>query len=226
MTLELTPSESRWVDHVRDAIVPRLAGSLGERARTAAVVTWWALKEGIFDLPNPLRHNLCTVAGERQIGDLAVCPSGAWQVGVSGIQGGAVTLSDAEAVAKRLYPGLAIPDVLERSARDAGLDAATVAEVRSSTGELRKAWLLRDGAIGFTLQRPFVERGCLSGDHAWCYGGWDSARRFAGDPARVRHVIGELEAQMRGGSGLGVVALLLGLVGGAVYVATRDARSG
>lgn len=234
MTLPLTPSEARWIDHIRSNVVGRLEGTEAERARTAAIVAWWALKEGILDLPNPLRHNLCSAAGERQIGDLGVCPRGAWQIGLSGIQGGAVRLADVEAVAQRLYLNLSIPEVLERSAKDAGIqDPDTLAAIRESTGDLRKAWLLRDGAIGFTLQRPFVERGCLSGRYPWCFGSWDTARRFASDEARIREVISDLESQFRGvpreadrRGGLLGNALLVALVGGATYLAVRGAGAG
>jgi hypothetical protein len=237
VTLALTASESRWLEYIRESIVGRLEGDDAERARAAAIVAWWALKEGILDLPNPLRHNLCSAAGEQQIGDLAVCPRGAWQIGISGIQGGAVSLTETEATASRLYPGKSAGAILERVAVETGIEGNAVDTIRNATGDLRKAWLLRDGAIGFTLQRPFVERGCLSrfsasaaepatsrveasGIPGWCYGGWDTARRFASDGERIHEVVGGLEAYFRGAptpngptSAIGAILVIAGLAG-------------
>jgi hypothetical protein len=221
VTLALTASESRWIGYIRENVVGRLEGDDAERARTAAIVAWWSLKEGILDLPNPLRHNLCSAAGEQQIGDLAVCPRGAWQIGISGIQGGAVNLAETEAAARRLYPGKSFEAILERVAVETGVEGNAVDAIRNAMGDLRKAWLLRDGAIGFTLQKPFVERGCLSGSASWCYGGWDTARRFASGDERIREIVGDLETYFRGAStpkhpersAIATILVLAGLVG-------------
>ena len=196
MALTLNPSETRWVDYIARAIVPRLEGSAAERARTAAIVTWWALKEGILDLSNPLRHNLCTQGGgDVRLGDLDVCAGPIWQLGISGIQGNNVSLAQVEQVTARLYPREDLASVLRDTARDAGLDANAAETVAQSTGQLRKSWLLRNGPIAFTLQRPFVEAGCVTGNQSWCHGRWDTARAFAGSPERVREVVADLEQQ-------------------------------
>jgi hypothetical protein len=203
MTLELNPTESKWIDFIESSVVPRLEGSSAEKARTAAIVTWWALKEGILDMPNPWRHNLCHTGGDHQIGNLETCASSVWQVGMSGIQPASVSLAQVESVAKRLYPSVDIAQILSGIALDARVDSSTQAAVAASTRDLRKAWLLRDPAISFTLQRPFVEKGCISGSYSWCYGSWDTAKRFATNAAKVREVVSDLEARFSGSFGSG-----------------------
>ena len=196
----LTSAESNWIEYIWSNVVGRLRGSSDERARTAAIVTWWALKEGVLDVrPNPWRHNLCGAGGDHPIGDLEVCPPGsAWQVGMAGIQPNNVTLAQTEAVAREIYPGQDLSDVLRQIARDANVSNNDVVEaIATSTDQLRKAWLLRDPAISFTLQRVFVDNGCVRGSYSWCYGGWDTARRFASSGARVKEVIGQLESYYR-----------------------------
>lgn len=186
MTLPLSASESRFVDYVQANVAPYVG------ARASALVTWWALKEGILDLPNPWRHNLCTRDGrDVKLGDLDVCPGSAWQIGMSGIQAGAVSLAEAEAVAVRFYGS--VPAALSKVVAEADVDNATRSAVLASDGDLRKAWLLRDPVISFTLQAPFVEKGCITGTHGWCYGSWPTALTFAKDRSVALQVVSELE---------------------------------
>lgn len=213
--LGLNANESRWVDFIAKSVVPSMSG--GDKARTAAVVTWWALKEGILDLPNPLRHNLCTQAGEVQIGDLGVCPAGPWQIGLSGIQGNAVTDEQVESARRAAYGSEPVSTSLGRIARTARVDSATYDAIVRSTGALRRAWLLRDGAISFPLQRPFVEVCLGSNPPGWCFGSWDTARKFASSVPRISEVMGELERAFapyakasRGGSVLPWLVLAAG----------------
>jgi hypothetical protein len=196
MTLELlNPTESRWIQYIQDNVVPKLEGTSADRARTGALVAWWSLKEGILDLTDPLRHNLCSQGGhDVRISDLATCSGPAWQVGISGIQPGAVKLADVEGVAKRLYPEVTIETLLEDIAIRSGVQGSAVDQIKNSSGDLRKSWLLRDGPISFMLQAPFVERGCLTQNPAsWCFGSWDSARRFAPDQATAQQTVAELQ---------------------------------
>jgi hypothetical protein len=153
----LTASQVRWIDHVHRNVVAKLPGSASERVHTAAVVVWWALKEGALDVkPNPWRHNLC--GANVPIGDLETCNAGAWQVGLSAIQPPNVTLAQVEGMARQIYPGVAIPELLGRIADEAGItDAGTRSAITKSSGELEKAWLVRDPAIGIALGPPFIE---------------------------------------------------------------------
>ena len=189
----LSAAESRWIDYIRENVVGLLEGSAADRARTAAIVTWWSLKEGVLDVrPSPWRHNLCSTG---KLGDLQTCPQRVWQLGMSGIQPSAVAEVQVDAVAARIYPGMSDRALLAKIASDAGVDASTAAAIEDSSGDLRKAWLLRDPAISFTMQAPFVQAQCLrGGDSAsWCFGGWDTARRFASSPHRIEQVIASLE---------------------------------
>lgn len=192
--LHLSPLQSKWVAYVRENVAPRIG------PRRAAVVTWWALKEGILNLENPWRHNLCSRDGKNvKVGDLEVCPGTAWQLGMSGIQGNEVNAATVEAMAGKLYPGTSIPALLERIADTAQVrDDVKQAVMVTTNVELRKAWLLRDPAIGFALQAPFVESGCVTGEHSWCYGGWDTAKAFAANKSVALNTIAELEALFGG----------------------------
>lgn len=195
MTLPLNANEARWIEYVGQNVVPILPGTPAQKARQAALVMWWALKEGVLDLRNPLRHNLCTAAGEAQITDLAVCPSGAWQIGLSGIQGNVVSDAQVEAMRRRVHPSETVTQTLARVADLADVDNRTRQAIVDSTGTLRRSWLLRDPAIAIALQAPFVEACLRSGAPSWCYGGWDTARTYASSPERIRQVIAELEAR-------------------------------
>ena len=200
----LNPTEAFWIDYVKEHVVGRLEGSAAERARIAAIVTWWSLKEGVLDVkPNPWRHNLCSTG---KLGDLQVCSQRVWQLGMSGIQPSAVAEVQVDAVRDRLYPGVSDRALLGRIADDGGVERAdTIASIESSTGDLRKAWLLRDPAISFTLQAPFVQAQCLRGNDSasWCFGGWDTARRFANSSARIEQVIDALEDHYRDAPSIG-----------------------
>lgn len=215
---DLTPSEARWIDYVRNVVVGKLAGSAQDRARTAAIVTWWALKEGVLDLPNPWRHSICS-PGNRKLGDLETCPGGVWQVGLAGIQVGSATDAQVESVASRLYPGQSLEAILSSIAADAGVDGPTAQAIVTSTGPLRRSWLLRDPAVAFTIQRPFVESQCLNGAASWCYGTWDTARRFASSRARIDEVVRALEDYFGGAPSARAFPWLLALAigGGAAY---------
>jgi hypothetical protein len=219
--MNLSPVQSKWVEYVRRNVAPRIG------ARAAALVTWWALKEGILNLENPWRHNLCNrPGGDVKIGDLDTCSGSVWQMGMSGIQVTAVSEATVLGAAQRLYPGDGVEDILSRIAEDAGVDAATKRAVEQSTGLLRKAWLLRDPTISFYLQAPFVEKGCVSGTYSWCYGSWDTARTFAANRDVALATIAELEAMFAGAAlALPNVARAMPLVVGGVFFATCMAVS-
>lgn len=222
MNLSLSPQQAKWVEYVRENVAPRVG------ARAAALVTWWALKEGILNLPNPWRHNLCTKNGQDvKVADLDTCPNTAWQLGMSGIQGGAVSEAEVLAAAQRLYPYRSIRSILADVAEAAGVDSATEDAIQDSSGLLRKAWLLRDPTISFALQAPFVEKGCVTGNYSWCYGSWETARAFASSKARALQVIAELESHFSSGvqfnarSVLGAALMVAG-VACVLYVANEN----
>ncbi len=95
-----------------------------------------------------------------------------------------------EQTARRLYPGEALAEVLRRAAGAAGLDDDDAEAVATSADSLRKSWLLRDSAVGFTHEAPTVTRECIDDSRRWCFGtGWDTTRLFAPDrPAAMRSI--------------------------------------
>lgn len=194
--ITLTAAQAKWVTHVEQEVVARLPGTAAERARHAAIVTWWAMKEGVLDVqPSPYRHNLCTQSGKDvRLGDLDVCYGPAWQVGLSGIQLPNVTDAQVTTMAQTIYPGVATTTLLGQIAQAAGIDptSSTGKSIAASTGRLRSAWLLRDPAIGIALQWPFADD-CAAGGPSWCYGTWPEAQAYASSLTRIQQVIGALE---------------------------------
>src|SRR5688572_21836530 len=143
----LTPAQAKWVTEVEQKVVARLPGTPQERARRAAIVVWWALKEGVLDVaPSPYRHNLCTqttggVWKDVKLGDLDQCWGPAWQVGLSGIQVPNVTDAQVASMAGTIYPGVTVTTLLGQIATAAGIDpaSATGNGIVSSTGRLRSS---------------------------------------------------------------------------------------
>lgn len=224
----LNARETGWLRYIRDSVVPHLLGSDEQRAHTAAVVSWWALKEGILDLPNPIAHSLCHEGsgGDRTIGPLEVCNGAIWQVGISGVQAYAPSDARLESVTRAVRPGESGAAILRSAAEAAGLDASAVEAVATSSGALRRSWLLRDPAIAFEVQSPYVESGCLSGKTpSWCFGSWPTARAFASSIGRAHEAVGALESYYRGAPSASssgtrtALALALALGAGATYLA-------
>jgi hypothetical protein len=194
-----TPSatERRWLRYVATEVVPDLAGSRGVRIRTAARVSFWALKEGIFDLDVPNRYSNCnTSAGDRPIGALETCSSGrAWQVGLAAVQVPNQSLASVEQVARKLYPGVPLNTVLRDAAAAAGYPrSGNVADaIASSGGSLRESWLLRRAPIGFTVVEDDIVSECIRGSYSWCYGrGWSTSARYSPDKAGAVQTIRDL----------------------------------
>jgi hypothetical protein len=186
-----------WLQHIARDVVPLLEGTRDERLDDASIVAWWSLKEGVLYLSNPVVYSNCNfTTGDARIGPLDVCPSGrAWQVGLAAVQVPNYSLSAVEATSTHLFPGRTIASVLEATAIEAGLDAASVDAVVASTGDLRKSWLLRTSAIGFTHQVGTVVAECIDGSRSWCFGtGWDTSRWFASDREAAMTSIEDIRA--------------------------------
>jgi hypothetical protein len=186
-----------WLHHIGRDVVPLLEGTRDERLDDASIVAWWSLKEGVLYLSNPVVYSNCNfTTGDARIGPLDVCPSGrAWQVGLAAVQVPNYSLSAVEATAARLFPGRTIASVLEATAIEAGLDAASVDAVVASTGDLRKSWLLRTSAVGFTHQVGTVVAECIDSSRSWCFGsGWDTSRWFASDREAAMTSIEDIRA--------------------------------
>lgn len=227
MVLNLNARESHWINYIQNNVVPKLLGSSSERAKTAAIVSWWALKEGVFDLPNPWRHSLChTSAGDRQIGDLEVCQNPTWQVGLSGIQVNATNLSHVENIARQIYKTDNIPSILRKISNDANVPENIKTSIENSTGQLRKSWLLRDPAISFTIQKQFVQTGCIDKSFSWCFGNWETARKFASSKERIQNVIGSLSSQFERSEPISIFAglVLVGSIAAIGYIVAKQQK--
>ncbi len=200
--LTLSTSEERWVRFVKREVLAKLPGNAAKRARTAAVVSWWSLKEGAFGVkPDPFHHNLCSDGqGQHQLKPTETCSGAAWQVGLAALQLPNVTDAEVDATARTIHGDPVA--VLARVARQAGLTVGTpdYDRVVKSSGRLRASWLARDGAIGMSLNRPFVEP-CLKGGPTWCYGSWDEARAYASSTARIDTVVSAVEKYFAGSAG-------------------------
>lgn len=186
-----------WLRFTAREVVPRLEGEREARLTTAARVAWWSLKEGVYYLDNPLVYSNCNFPdGDRRIGPLDVCVARrAWQVGLAAVQVPWHDLAQVEATASRLYPADPLADVLARTAARAGLDPAQTDAVVAARGELRKSWLLRDSAVGFTHEAPVITRECIDDERPWCFGsGWDTTRWFAPDHQSAMRSIADIRA--------------------------------
>ena len=186
-----------WLNAIGRDVVPLLADDRDTNLTNAARVAWWSLKEGVLFLDNPIVYSNCNYpSGDMHVGPLVVCPSGrAWQVGLSGVQVPTFQLSALETTAGQLYPMLTVEQVLEQTAADALLDAGDAAAVKASTGDLRRSWLLRNSAIGFTHQVDIVTRECIDDTRSWCFGtGWTATQLFAPNQAAAMGAIDDIRA--------------------------------
>ena len=193
-------SRVRWI---ASNTVPRLSGTRDERLTKASRVTWWSLKEGVLDLTNPHAYSNCHFStGDARIGPLETCPSGnPWQVGIAGVQVPNYTLSSVESTALSLYSGWTLQQVLGNAAVTAGYASGTSTynSIVNSTGDLRKSWLLRNHAVGFTRNEPTVTSECITNSAGWCYSpNWYPSSAYAPNKDAAMRSIRELKAILDG----------------------------
>jgi len=196
---ELRPQEAEWIAYIGQTVVPQLAGTRHERLTTAARVAWWSLKEGVLMLDGALAYSNCNRPwGDEHIGPVVACDANrAWQVGLSGSQVPWPAV-DVEDTALALFPGQSLDDVLWATATEAGFppeSTSTGAAIVASAGSLRRSWLLRNPAVGFTNQEHVVVWECIDDALAWCYGtGWDETARYAPNRATAMGAIDDLHS--------------------------------
>ena len=184
-----------WLNHIGKVVVPQLAGTLDERLDVAAPVAWWALKEGVLFLDNPIVYSNCNFdSGDKKIGPLEICADGhAWQVGLSGVQVPTFSLAVLNQTATDIFPGTSTDTILEQTAQQALLPPAQVAVVVASTDKLRRSWLLRNSPIGFTVQAQRVVKECVVGNKSWCHGtGWNATKLYAPTKAAAIQAIADI----------------------------------
>ncbi len=200
---QLTATQDKWVRWIATYTVPKLQGTREARLTVAARVAWWSLKEGVLDLANPFPYSNCnTASGDVRIGPLETCAAGrAWQVGLSGIQVPNISMAQAQDTTRAIHSTLTETQVLAATANQAGFatGTSTYNGIVNSSGDLRKSWLLRNHAVGITLQEPMVTRECITNSYVWCYGtGWSTTARYAPNRAEALESIQELKAAMDG----------------------------
>jgi hypothetical protein len=199
---ELNAREIDVVNVVAQDVVPHLEGAREDRLTLAARGSWWALKEGVWELPLDQVYgysNCNTSAGDRRIGPLESCGSGrAWQVGMAAVQVPGRTVSGMEALASRLFPGTPAGALLADVAAQAGFPkgGATSNAIVASTGSLRVSWLLRVPAVGFADVVPGeIVPECITGTKSWCFGtGWTETKKFAPTKTAALKSIADLRA--------------------------------
>lgn len=192
----LSPNQEKWLRWVAAKTVPRLTGTRDERLTKAARVSWWAMKEGIWDVgynrPNPTSNpqswSSCYYAPNNvDLWPLDTCDNGggAWQVGLAAIQvnPNSRTVTDLENTARMLYAaeGWTAAQILDHTARTAGFPSGSAEHsgIVNSTGNLRKSWLLRNHGVGFHYQAGTVYSECVAASYSWCFGSWYPANQFA-----------------------------------------------
>lgn len=200
---QLNATQDKWVRWLAQYTVPKLQGTRDQRLNVASRVAWWSLKEGVLDLANPFPFSLCnTSSGDVRIGPLDSCaPGRAWQVGISGIQAGTYSMTTVQNTTRTLHSTLTEAQVLAATASQAGYAAGTSTHnsIVSSTGDLRRSWLLRNHAVGVTLQEPIITNECVTNAYGWCYGtGWPTTARYAPNRTEALESIRELKAAMNG----------------------------
>ncbi|MDB4937706.1 MAG: hypothetical protein JWP87_4678 [Labilithrix sp.] len=166
-------------------VVPRLEGSRDDRLTLSARGAWWALKEGTWEqsLPAIYGYSNCNSAsGDSTIGPTEVCePGRAWQVGLAAVQVPGHGVAELEALAPKLFPGMATAALLADVVAKAGEAKAVSDEIVASTGSLRASWLLRVPALGMAVVVPGeIVPECIDGAKSWCFGSvWDETKKFA-----------------------------------------------
>jgi hypothetical protein len=200
---QLNATQDKWVRWIAQYTVPKLQGTREQRLTVASRVAWWSLKEGVLDLANPFPFSLCsTTSGDVRIGPLDTCAAGrAWQVGLSGIQVPNVSMATVQSTSASIHSTLTEAQVLAATASQAGYAAGTSTHtsIVNSSGDLRKSWLLRNHAVGITLQEPIVTRECVTNAYGWCYGtGWTTTARYAPNRTEALESMAELKATLNG----------------------------
>jgi hypothetical protein len=163
----VSTQQSQVIKYIGENVLPLLKG---DKASTAARVTWWSLKEGVLSLglqkqtgepENVFGYSNCASGGHIAI--TAPCSTRVWQVGIAGIQVNSFTNTQVENTAQSLHPGMSIKDILAGVAELAGYNEGSpqYSAVANSTGLMRRSLLLRDPATAFTLQDKIVKGECV-----------------------------------------------------------------
>ena len=196
--VELDSEQDLWVRYIAQHVVVAVPGTASERIDKSAYVTWWALKEGVLNVNNPLSYSNCSFPPDKHIGPVEVCPdeNNAWQVGLSGVQAAYRTLDSVEQLALSVFPQQTIGEMLAAAAVKAGFGLSTsiAQSIVASNDRLRLSWLLRNSPIGFEAQYSPVYTQCFVDAKAWCFGtGWATSASFAPTQAAAQQAVNDLK---------------------------------
>jgi len=196
--VKLDARQELWVRYIAEQVVPRVPGTKSEQRDKSAYVTWWALKEGVLDVNNPLSYSNCSIPPDKHIGPVELCPNpkNAWQVGLSGVQATYNTLPGVEAIALAVYPQQTTTETLIATGVAAGFGVTTSLgqTIGNAEDRLRLSWLLRNGPIGFEAQYSPVYNQCFVNSESWCFGtGWPSSASFAPSQAAAKQAVADLK---------------------------------
>jgi hypothetical protein len=195
----LDGEQELWVRYIAEHVVPLVPGTEAERIEKSALVTWWALKEGVLNVNNPLSYSNCSIPPDKHIGPIETCPNpnNAWQVGLSGVQAAYRTLDSVEKLAASVFPARPLGELLTEAAVTAGFGSGTAIgqAITGAQDRLRLSWLLRSSPVGFEAQYPPVRDQCFKAPtKAWCFGtGWPSSASFAPNQTGANESVDDLK---------------------------------
>ena len=200
-TNKLESQNIRWIGR---CVLPFLAGTPDARAETAALSTWWSLREGNLeqDLRSAVGYSNCNINGTDHVitsRPVSICPSKIWQVGIGSAQ--VANFPEVEMQAREIFRNidsrLQPADILKSTSSLAGLDNTTAGARISTLSEqqiLRRSWLLRNPIVGISLQAPVVRKECVQQKLKWCLqGSYPEARRFSSSAEKMNMTINDLK---------------------------------
>lgn len=206
----LTPKERENLKYIAEKVKPLLKGTPEEQARIAAESSWWSLREGVLNLPQPYNNvkpfafsNCGSGDGNTPIGIVATCSASTWQVGIGAVQVPPFDDDQVISTARSLHNNDPVKDILgDVSILTGNTEGSTIyKQIIASTGILQRSLLLRDPATGITLVNGSMQP-CLKTpippQSDWCTsGGHDELN---GSPKNIKKAIEELTLYFSGGA--------------------------
>lgn len=203
---ELNAAQAKNVQWIGECVVPFLPGTREQRAEVAARTTWWALREGVLDRTGArlFGYSNCHEHGKDRIRTSQPgynCGTNIWQVGMAAGQvanySKELYVQKTEQVISALHPSLNDTALLGWTASLAGYEekSSTHRAIVSSTGRVKRSWLLRNPLVGFLLVEKLEVYGeCLKDKKKWCFNGnYPAAKNFSRTEKGMRQAIADLK---------------------------------
>lgn len=209
----LNAPEARNVQWIGECVAPFLPGTPDERAAVAARTTWWALREGVLEMTGErlFGYSNCHENGKdrhRTTQPGYNCGTNIWQVGMAAGQvanySKELYAEKTEEVLSNLHPALTDTALLAWTASLAGYEenSSSHKSIISSTGRVKRSWLLRNPLVGFLLvEKQEVKGECLTDKKKWCFSGsFPAAKKFSGSVKGMNKSIADLKRYFLMGS--------------------------